>query len=387
MVVAERDFDDERRLRSIEAYEILDTDPEPEFDELAQLAARICEMPIAAISFVTDERNWLKAEVGLDVREVPVEISICSHAILQHGLLEIEDLSRDARTAQNPLVAGPPGLRFYAGAALVAEEGLPLGTLCVLDTSPRRLTEVQRLALTTLGRQVTTQLRLRRALRAEAAAHQTAREEAARRSEALELARTLRLEIDHRVKNSLQLVSSLLSMQAGRSQRAEVRQALEAAKGRVRAISSIHAALNQSDDATTVPLGAYAARLVDDLQATAPSGVRIALRADEITLGTAQASSLAILLNEFVTNSLKYAFPHGRGGLVTLEIRLSGAEVAASFADDGVGHSSAKQGPLREGLGLRIMRAVGQQLGAELTFEADVTGTSLAFRFPLDAPR
>ena len=383
MAIAERQSEAERGGSSVEAYDILDTSPEEEFDDLARLAARLCEAPISAISFVTEDRTWLKAEVGLDTREVPLEVSICPHAMLRHEFLEIEDLATDARTADNPLVTGERGLRFYAGAPLMGEEGSPIGMLCVLDRRPRRLTEVQRLALRTLARQVRTQLGLRRALRAEGEAVRRAEAEAEERAEALRIAETLRMEIDHRVKNSLQLVSSLLAMQAARAERSEVRGALAAARGRVLAISSIHAALNIAEDAARVPLEAYAARLVADLQANAPANVEIALRADPIALSSGQASSLALLLNEFTTNSLKYAFPGDRVGRVTLEIRRAGERVRVRFSDDGVGHSAAEGRPVREGLGTRIMFAVGQQLGAALDFTADVTGTTLAFDFPL----
>ena len=386
MTIAALHPGDGRPVHPSPAREVPDTPGERDFDDLVDLAALLCGTPMAAISLVTEERHWLRAERGLDAREVPLEVSICRHAILGHGLTEIGDLTRDARTAGNPLVTGEPGLRFYAGAPLAGDDGVPMGTLCVLDTVPRALDGAQRTALAALARQVTAQLDLRRALAAERAALARAETEAAERAVLLRTAETLRMEIDHRVKNSLQLVSSMLAMQGARSESAEVRAALAAARGRVLAVSSIHAALNQTSDASSVPLGAYAARLVDDLQANAPSGVRIALRADEIGLTSGQASSLAILVNEFVTNSLKYAFPEGRDGLVTLEIRLDGDRVRARFADDGVGHAAAEGRPAREGLGTRIMRAVGLQLGAQLDFTADVAGTTLTFDFPLHPP-
>ena len=385
MATAARHPEHVRRLSALAGYDILGTPREAEFDDIAVLAAGVCETPVALISFISEGGQWFKASFGATFDGTDLDESVCAHAILTGGVLEIPDAAADARTADNRLVTGEVGMRFYAGVPLVTGEGLPLGALCVIDTRPRCLTDAQMRALQSLGRQVMTQLELRRALRAEAEAVRRAEAQAANLARSLAAADTLRLEIDHRVKNSLQLVSSLLQMQAARSGSDEVRQALGAARGRVLAISSIHAALNETSESDRVTLRAYAERLVEELQASAPGGVEIALSADEIELRTSQASSLAILVNEFVTNSLKYAFPDGRRGRVHLAIRREGDVVRARFTDDGVGHATALGRPAQEGLGTRIMLAVGNQLGATLDFVADVGGTTLAFDFPLVA--
>ena len=381
------DPDEARRLSALAGYDILGTPAESDFDAIAALAAQVCGTPIALISFVGAAGQWFKARVGLPIDGTALDDSVCVHAIRGDDVLQIPDASTDPRTAGNPLVTGPPEMRFYAGMPLRTAEGLAIGALCVIDLVPRTLEARQIDALRTLARQVMTTLELRRALRAETDAVQRSQAHAQELARSLGNADTLRLEIDHRVKNSLQLVSSLLQMQASRSDSEEVRAALAAARGRVVAISSIHAALNRSSDANRVMLRAYAERLIEDLQNSAPSGVEIALEADEIELATSQASSLAILVNEFVTNSLKYAFPDGRMGRVRLDIARDGDRVRARFSDDGVGHSAAPGQPMREGLGTRIMMAVGHQLGASLDFAADVGGTTLAFDFPLSPER
>ena len=383
MATAARHPEEARRLSALAGYDVPGTPSEGDYDDIAALAARLCDAPIALISFVGEQGQWFKARVGIGIEGTDSASSVCAHAILGEDALEIPDTRDDPRTADNPLVTDGVGMRFYAGVPLRTGEGLPLGTLCVIDTRPRTLGEDQMTALRTLARQVVAQLELRRALRAEAEAVARAEAQAAEMERLLANAETLRLEIDHRVKNSLQLVSSLLQMQSSRSGSEAVREALAAARGRVLAISSIHAALNQASDSSRVPLTAYAERLIEELQVSAPEGVEIALQADEIELRTSQASSLAILVNEFVTNSLKYAFPDGRRGQVRLDIRREGDRVRARFSDDGVGHPIAEGRPAREGLGTRIMLAVGQQLGATLDFVADVGGTTLAFDFPL----
>jgi PAS domain S-box-containing protein len=155
-----------QRLAALARYGILDTPAEAEFDDIARLAADVFEAPIAVVNLVAEGRQWFKAEVGLGVRETPLDVSICAHAILQPGIFVVPDTTQDERFSCNPLVTGAPGLRFYAGALLETPEGLPLGTLCVLDTvaRPGGITERQRLTLEVLARQVMTQLELRRAV-------------------------------------------------------------------------------------------------------------------------------------------------------------------------------------------------------------------------------
>lgn len=383
MAKGERHPNGVRRTAALEGYGVLGATTEPEFDDIATLAARICATPIALISFQGEDRQWFKARVGTELPGTDLDSSICRHAVETGEALQIPDTTLDPRTADNPLVTGETGVRFYAGVPLTTSDGLALGTLCVIDTRPRRLGEEKIADLRILARQVVARLEMRRALRAEAEALARAEAQAAEKARLLETAETLRLEIDHRVKNSLQLVSSLLALQGARSGSQEVREALAAARSRVMAISSIHAALNQSSDATRVQLSAYAERLIAELKVSAPAGVEIALDADEFELQTSQASSLAILVNEFVTNSLKYAFPEGREGRVSLAIRLDGERVRARFSDDGVGQGVSAGRPAREGLGTRIMAAVAQQLGATLDFAAEAPGTTLRFDFPL----
>ena len=152
------------RLKALEGYGILDTAPEAEFDDTVSIAAEICGVPMALISLVDDSRQWFKAALGIAVTETSREIAFCAHAIQQDDVMIVEDATRDARFAANPLVTGEPNLRFYAGAQLVTPDGFALGTLCVLDSKARSLSPTQVIALRALARQVITQLELRRAL-------------------------------------------------------------------------------------------------------------------------------------------------------------------------------------------------------------------------------
>lgn len=152
------------RLEALRACQILDTAPEEVFDSITQLAAYICRTPISLVSLVDESRQWFKSHTGLEVKETPRQMSFCAYAILQSEPFIIPDATRDPRFADNPLVTGPPNIRFYAAAPLFTSEGFALGTLCVIDTAPRELDEHQRYALKALSQQVLAQIETKRAL-------------------------------------------------------------------------------------------------------------------------------------------------------------------------------------------------------------------------------
>lgn len=133
----------EARLAALHDYEILDTPHEAEFDAIVRLVATICRTPIAVVNLIDENRQWFKAEVGLGVRQTPLDTSICAHAILEHDLLVVPDTQLDHRFADNPLVTGNPHLRFYTGALLKTSSQLPIGTLCVLECSHASLSKAK----------------------------------------------------------------------------------------------------------------------------------------------------------------------------------------------------------------------------------------------------
>lgn len=156
-------WEEVERLAALRNFAILDTAPEVQFDNIAKLAAQICNTPIACISFLDEPRQWFKAKIGLELTETPRENSVCNHAILQPGLFVVSDLNLDPRFNDRVRIEGEPGLSFYAGAPLKTKDGLPLGMLCVLDyiARPEGLTEQQGEALATLAEAVMCQLELR----------------------------------------------------------------------------------------------------------------------------------------------------------------------------------------------------------------------------------
>ena len=155
---------EKHRLNDLRLYKIMDTATEKAFDDLTSLASVICEAPISLISLVDDQRQWFKSRLGLEVTETPKEHAFCAHAILGEQVMVVDDAQNDVRFVDNPLVTGDPNIRFYAGAPLTVASGASLGTLCVIDTQPRTLSETQRHALEVLRDAVVSQLELRRAV-------------------------------------------------------------------------------------------------------------------------------------------------------------------------------------------------------------------------------
>jgi two-component sensor histidine kinase len=157
---------DPNRLAALEGYSILDSIPEPGFDDIVHLAMQICEAPVALVSLVTKDRQWFKARAGFEPCETDLDSSVCAHALVESDLLVVPNLTTDPRTASNPLVTGEPHIRFYAGAPLRTREGHVLGSLCIIDGKPRPsgLTPAQSDGLRNLARQVISQLELRKAL-------------------------------------------------------------------------------------------------------------------------------------------------------------------------------------------------------------------------------
>ncbi|MDX1589468.1 MAG: ATP-binding protein [Oleiphilaceae bacterium] len=155
----------ERRLRALEGYAILDTPEERQFDELTQLAADICEVPVALISLIDRDRQWFKSHLGIEERETPLSNSFCARAVASHTLLMVVEDAREHPVFHDYEAVTGGGVRFYAGALLLSPKGEALGTLCVVDYQPRSLSAWQGQALQVLARQVVHQLELRRSNR------------------------------------------------------------------------------------------------------------------------------------------------------------------------------------------------------------------------------
>lgn len=354
------------RLAALQSYEILDTDPERDFDDIVKLAAATCGTSISVVNFIDAERQWFKAETGLGVRETPLATSICAHVILEEEFVEIHDTLEDPRMQDNPLCCGDPGLRFYAGALLKTDDGLPLGTLCVLDYEPRVLTALQRDTLRVLARQVIALLEARKALRT---------------------ADLLRQEVDHRVKNSLQALSSFARLQQRAFGSEDAKLALSMILTRIDSLSQLHEQLYQTKEHVAVELGDFIARVCGHLRGVAPPGVHLNVESEPVVVMSQQAAAVGTYLNEFVANSFKHAFPDGRKGAVRIDLRRTDTgAVCLSCSDNGVGFP-ADPAPTQTGLGMKIAEVVCMELDSELDLRNGREGVIATMTFEPQTPR
>ncbi len=153
---------EDQRLAALDAYKVLDTEHEQVFDDLAELAAYICDAPVSLVSLVGRDRQFFKAARNLDIVETSREMSFCAHTLGNAKTMVVPDATKDSRFYENPLVTGEHQVRFYAGAPIIDPKGHVLGTVCVIDQKPRELTEPQLRALEALARQATALLEQRR---------------------------------------------------------------------------------------------------------------------------------------------------------------------------------------------------------------------------------
>ena len=356
---------EEYRLAALRRYGILDTPREDEFDEVVKVASSICDAPISVINLIDHGRQWFKAEIGLGVRETPLDTSICAHAILQPGLFIVPDTTLDNRFCDNALVIGDPHLRFYAGALLQTPEGFPLGTVCVLDYKPRNLDEKQKAFLRLMANQVMRLIELRRIN----ASEHTARLQA---EELVKENKTLIREGDHRVMNSLQLVQSILALQSRSSTSSEeTKTQLKMASNRVLAIATVHKQLHLSGSLEKVDVDTFLQRLCESLKHTAPAEVAaINVTAVPMMLRSDMASGIGLLVAELVTNSFKYAYPVGQRGNVDVHFKEVPTGWQLEVLDEGQGLPAGFDIDQSTGFGMQVVKAFVRRLNANMTVQS-----------------
>ena len=392
------------RLRELHSYGVLDSAAERDFDDIAVLAGQVCATPIALVTLVDEDRQWFKAHVGLPVCQTSRDSSFCAHAIHGDGILEVPDALLDARFADNPLVLGDPHIRFYAGAPLVTPSGHALGSLCVIDRVPRRLSDAQRDALLILARHVVAELELRRY--AHAVTTVNARLQAADRLKDDFLAR-----ITHELRTPMTTINGYLEMLAdgGLDGEATAQAMAVIRRSSTRLTSLVEDMLVAAQFSTTgmalhiAPLNlsalAHAA-----VTANAPLAQARGLSLQVQTAGPVPAAGdharLSQALDRLVLNAIKFT----PAGSVTVRAMLDDFDhPALEVSDTGIGIPLEDQHtvllPFRRtravedqqitgaGLGLSIVKAVVDAHDGELSIDsAPGVGTSIRLTLPAPHP-
>lgn len=352
-----------QRMAAVQRYDILDTPPDGSFDRITSIAARRFQVPIAIISIVDHDRIWFKSHHGVPVRQIGRDPGLCASAIMSPDPHILIDAKTDRRSLANPLVAGDFGLRFYAGVPLRTSDGYNLGTLCIIDKEARPISQDDIDELKDLASLVMDQMELRLSAQ-----------------QAVARAEIMAREIDHRVKNSLQFVSSILNIQGHQpGMPAVASEQLQLAASRVAAVARVHQNFYTVAEAEISCLQ-FLQRLCADLSSIV--GKTIVVQGDEGAVPSERIQPIGLIVNELVTNAAK----HGANEIrVTYEI--SAHEHQVSVTDDGSGLSPDFDPEANmTGLGMKVVKALTGQLRGRMIATAHLQEPGCSFKVTFPAP-
>lgn len=392
MTSAPLSFDEEKRLNALKRYQILDTETELEYEELVKLASELCEVPISLITLIDSNRQWFKARIGLDLPETPRTIAFCAHAILNDSLMTIEDATHDERFSDNPLVTDEPDIRFYAGMPLITPDGYKLGTLCVIDRKPRKLSPLQKRGLEVLANQVIKLLELRLKNR--------------ELKELVQLQSKMLSVISHDVRGPLNSLQVLLEFIGSETNPEEIKEVLEDAlklisNGRDLLENMLHWANSMHSGAgfspTTFNLFELNNNLLDSFFVKAKSKnteIKNLIPMDTSAFGDKQM--ILFVLRNLISNSLKFT----ENGVIELKAENQAGYLNISVKDTGCGIAEkdlprlmqwdsrhTTKGTKNEkgsGVGLLLSREFVQQHKGTLSIESVYgEGTKVSFSIPV----
>lgn len=371
--------EEERRLVAVRRFDTLETSRDQILNQIVTSAADLLAKPIAAISLVDRDRIWFKTRQSLDVDETRRDPGLCASAIQHYSPLLLPDTLNDSRARSNPLVAGAPGIRFYLGVPLRTQDGFNIGTLCVMDCKPGTATERQIASLANLASIVMNHLELGVSTRSLVAQLSLVITE---KDHALKQAALLAQEIDHRVMNSLHLISGLLTMQSRAQPDSATKAQLKQAAGRVNAIAMVHRHIYLTEGIGQTQCRNYLQRICSDLSAIPESVGRGAIHvsADDVTLPTVQIVSLGLIVNELVTNAIKYG-----AGEISVDFTAVENGYALTVGDEGAGLPDIQTPQPGHGLGMTVIAALVMRLKGELNVisRPDAIGTRFIVTFPV----
>jgi len=336
-------LDEEARLAVLDSYGILDTPPERSFDDVVRLVSQLLAAPIVAVNLIARGRQWFKSEIGLGMREMPLDDSICRFALLEEQQLIVPDTREDPRFRCNPLVTKDAGLRFYAGALLKTRDGVPLGTLCVLDDKPRPqgLSEQEQFVLATLAHQVMSQIELRKAMTEQEALIAALRQADQRKDEFLAM-------LAHELRNPLAPIVSAATMLSNFNlDPAMVQRASEIVARQAGHMTSL---IDDLLDVSRVTRGKVELELRElefkDVIADAVEQVRplIEKHRHRLTVDLPPARAIVVgdrkrlvqVMTNLLSNAAKYTL---EGGHIEVRLTTDGGALAVDIRDDGIGMS------------------------------------------------
>jgi len=356
-------LNDRARLAALADYMVLDTPPEPNFDDIVQIAAQLCNTPISLVSLVETDRQWFKARVGLEAQQTPIDQSVCKLGLGKADMLVIPDLSADARTAGNTLVSEDPHIRFYAGAPLIAPHGEVIGMLCVIDHQPRPegLSPDQQAVLVTLARQVIAQLELRYAM--------------VRRMEEDAERRQLNELLTERLSQTLAMIHGLASQTL---RAVPSRGPVESFQNRLNALTEAHELLQRKQWAK-----ADMPAVIRSSMARHAAADRVTIAGPPVALAPKGAITTAMLLHELGSNAVKYGALSNPAGHVTVAWDVTGDDagqvLTLTWTERG---GPAAIAPARKSFGAKLI-AMGLGGGGAIHENYGDAGYAASFQAPL----
>lgn len=363
---------EKNRLKELHNSGILDTPNESDFDNITNLASSIFGASVSLITLVDEKRQWFKSSVGLPegLKETPREISFCSQAICNPSeVLIIPDIRLDSRFSENPLVTKDPNVVFYAGAPLISKNGHPLGTLCIIDFQPRNLNQQEVETLKVLSSQVSKLIDLRLT------------NEDLRKN--LKEKNVLLKEIHHRVKNNLQLVSSLLNLQANKINNEDFSNAIKSSQDRIRSMAIVHEKLYQSKSLSEINLSNYLNTLIDEkLKETPDDQINFILDIPNVKFTIDKAIPLGLLINEMITNSYKHAFNSSKDNTIKIQLIIkANDEGILKYEDNGTGLRQDYRVANPHSMGMDLIESFVDQLDGKLDLKSTTKGLAYTINF------
>jgi signal transduction histidine kinase len=391
------------RLQELYRMSVLDTQPDEDFNEIVEVASRICKVPISLITLVDTNRQWFKAKKGLDVDETDRNSAFCTHTILGDGIMQVKDAELDERFAGNPFVVENPHIRFYAGIPLVTSKGYNLGSLCVIDTVPRSLNEDQIFTLSILSKQVIKLFELRLKNLEIEAKNAIVESQKKHLQELSEIQNKIISIVAHDVRSPVASLKNMLDLKKSGDISPEemdefivtIGKQMDHTLNLLTNLVEWGSILMKKSSAKLKFLNLN--KLVDsefkkmDITSAAKQNILINEIPEEYLVNTDENMLLFILRNLLI-NAIKFT----ESGSITISATISGNKVKVMVADTGIGmnddvknnlfginrKSSHKGTNMEEGsgLGLILAQEFTEKLGSSLTVESKVNkGTSISF--------
>ena len=388
------------RSEALEAYRVLDSAAEGAFDDLTQLAGVICGAPISLISLLDEpsKRQWFLSKTGIERKQTPIEQSFCAHAVDKPGhVMVIEDATLDDRFRENPLVTASPHIRAYAGAPLISPEGIPLGTICAIDTVPRKFTAEQQLALSTLAKQVIAQLELRRRV---GVLELTRRRLQSLNEQLDQFAYIVSHDLKAPIRHQASFAQLMLEDYADRlddDQRSYLQRIIEAGDLAQQIIVDLNEYVHTVQTAFGTRHELSLPRVIEQVieLAEPPAHVHIDVDYHGVELVESNATALRHILVNLLSNAIK--FNDGDRGRIAIDAARDENDIVIRVSDNGPGIAASDQQRIfnlfargqgasnvpGRGVGLAIAAKLTQNLGGAIAVESTVgEGATFVVRIP-----